>query len=58
MYNDFIFVGPSHDKLRLRNKMDTIDVLQTIYESEGDFLSRSDNSGTHNKEKGYGNQLV
>ena len=51
MYNDFIFVGPRLDNLRLRNKRDTIDVLQTIYDSKVIFLSRSDNSGTHNKEK-------
>tara|TARA_B100000963_G_C22553388_1_gene637863 strand:+ start:543 stop:1349 length:807 start_codon:yes stop_codon:yes gene_type:complete len=51
MYNDFIFVGPSLDNLRLRNKKDTIDVLRTIYDSKVIFLSRSDNSGTHNKEK-------
>ena len=40
MYSDFIFVGPSHDNLRLR-QMDTIDVLHTIYGSKVIFLSRS-----------------
>ena len=51
MFNDFVIVGPYFDKLNLDQSNDITDVLSRIYSSRATFLSRSDNSGTHNKER-------
>ena len=48
MYNDFVLVGPSSNKLQLDN--DIVKALQAVAESKSTFISRGDNSGTHKKE--------
>lgn len=50
MYNDFIFVGPESDAANLR-QVDTVkEVMQSLIDKQSVFVSRADNSGTHNKE--------
>lgn len=51
MYNDFILVGPTTDPARLRGKQDVLDVLRAIVASRATFVSRGDNSGTHQLEQ-------
>jgi tungstate transport system substrate-binding protein len=57
MYNDFIIVGPTADPARLRGRKDVIDAmkaLQAAGTSQGTrFISRGDDSGTDQMEKGY-----
>ncbi len=52
-YNTFVILGPKDDPAGIR-KMDPISAMIAIYEAgEGDFakfVSRGDNSGTHNRE--------
>lgn len=53
-YNYFVIVGPKEDPARAFNSATPIEVFKKIYEA-GEagktlFISRGDNSGTHNKE--------
>lgn len=50
MYNDFILVGPESDPAGIQGMTDATAALQQIAETEALFVSRGDNSGTHNKE--------
>ncbi|MGI6096894.1 MAG: substrate-binding domain-containing protein [Dethiobacteria bacterium] len=54
MYNDFVFLGPVGDPGALKESAGLTEALQKMVEhmnSKGiSFLSRGDNSGTHNKE--------
>lgn len=49
MYNDFVLVGPADDPAGLRGKPLT-EALRTLAAGKGTFISRGDNSGTHQKE--------
>ncbi|MEJ5349758.1 MAG: substrate-binding domain-containing protein [Desulfosoma sp.] len=50
MYNDFVLVGPPNDPASVRGT--TIEeALRRIYASSSVFVSRGDDSGTHQKEK-------
>ena len=51
MYNDFVLVGPKSDPGDIQNKKSIISALRTINNDELNFVSRGDNSGTHQKEK-------
>ena len=52
MYNDFILVGPEDDPLNLKSDYpnDILEGLKTLEETETEFVSRGDDSGTHKKE--------
>ncbi|MHA2253309.1 MAG: substrate-binding domain-containing protein [Candidatus Kariarchaeaceae archaeon] len=50
MYNDFVIIGPETDPASISNLTSVEVVLQKIYSSKNEFISRGDNSGTHNKE--------
>ncbi|MEX0371598.1 MAG: substrate-binding domain-containing protein [Tateyamaria sp.] len=52
MYNDFVFVGPSDDPARVADAESAVEALQAIAVSNAAFVSRGDDSGTHNKELG------
>ena len=52
MHNDFVVVGPPADPARLQGAKTSAEVFRRIAASQALFLSRSDNSGTHAKEKG------
>ncbi len=51
MYNDFVIVGPKEDPARIRGMTDAKKALKKIAEAQADFISRGDDSGTHQKEK-------
>lgn len=50
MYNDFVFVGPSHDPADIKTSKDSVGALKKIANSKIPFISRADNSGTHRME--------
>ena len=50
MYNDFVLIGPAADPAGVKGK-DIPAALKTFAEKKIPFVSRGDNSGTHNTEK-------
>lgn len=53
MENDFIIAGPAADPAKVRGMPATVDAFRTISEAKAPFISRSDESGTHAKEKSF-----
>jgi tungstate transport system substrate-binding protein len=53
MYNDFIIVGPKNDPAGVRGGRDVIAAMKKISASGARFISRGDESGTHQMEKDY-----
>lgn len=53
MYNDFIIVGPKSDPVGVRGSKDVIAAMKKISASGAKFVSRGDESGTHQMEKDY-----
>ena len=53
MYNDFIVVGPKRDPAGVRGSKDVIAAMKKISASGAKFVSRGDESGTHQMEKDY-----
>lgn len=53
MYNDFVIVGPARDPAGVRGGKDAIDAFKKIATSGAKFISRGDESGTHEMEKSY-----
>ncbi|MBZ0169445.1 tungsten ABC transporter substrate-binding protein [Candidatus Methylomirabilis lanthanidiphila] len=51
MHNDFIVVGPKEDPAQIRGMKKASDALRRIAEMKAAFVSRGDNSGTHQLEK-------
>lgn len=51
MYNDFVILGPKEDPAGISGLNDAKEALRRIYEAKQIFISRGDNSGTHEKEK-------
>ena len=51
MYNDFIIVGPSNDPAQLGVATGAADALKKMAAASALFISRGDESGTHQKEK-------
>jgi hypothetical protein len=50
MYNDFVILGPASDPAGIKGMTDAAAALEQIASSQSPFISRGDNSGTHNKE--------
>ncbi|HHX65125.1 MAG TPA: solute-binding protein [Chloroflexi bacterium] len=50
MYNDFVILGVPDDPAGIGGMTDAVAALTRLAESESTFISRGDNSGTHNKE--------
>ena len=50
MYNDFIVVGPASDPAGLAGATNATEVMQKIIANAAPFVSRGDNSGTHQLE--------
>lgn len=50
MYNDFVLVGPETDPAGIEGGADITYALSAIAESQSEFISRGDDSGTHKKE--------
>lgn len=51
MENDFIIVGPESDPAKVKGKTNAIEAFKMMAEAKSPFVSRSDESGTHVKEK-------
>jgi tungstate transport system substrate-binding protein len=51
MYNDFVVVGPPADPAKLREATDAVDAFKRLAAARATFISRGDESGTHEKEK-------
>jgi tungstate transport system substrate-binding protein len=51
MYNDFIILGPANDPANIKSTKNSAEALKRIAASASRFVSRGDNSGTHNLEK-------
>ena len=50
MYNDFVLVGPRDDPAGIHGGDNILEALRRIAETETIFISRGDNSGTHDRE--------
>jgi tungstate transport system substrate-binding protein len=51
MYNDFVIIGPAEDPAKIKGMTKAADALKAIAKTGSRFVSRGDNSGTHNLEK-------
>ena len=51
MHNDFIIVGPAEDSAKIKGLPSAVDALKRIAEAKATFVSRGDNSGTHQLEQ-------
>jgi len=51
MVNDFVIVGPSNDPAKASSTRSAAEALRLIQKSGARFVSRGDNSGTHNLEQ-------
>jgi tungstate transport system substrate-binding protein len=51
MYNDFVIIGPKDDPVKIRTLKSAEAALKAIERAKARFVSRGDNSGTHNLEK-------
>jgi tungstate transport system substrate-binding protein len=51
MYNDFVIIGPTGDPAEVKSAKTAADALRRIARAQATFISRGDESGTHQKEK-------
>jgi tungstate transport system substrate-binding protein len=51
MYNDFVILGPADDPAGLKSAKTAAEAFQRIAETQQIFISRGDESGTHQKER-------
>ena len=51
MYNDFVIVGPPSDPAHLRDADGALNALKRLAAAPAPFISRGDESGTHQKER-------
>jgi len=51
MYNEFVLVGPPEDPAGIAHSSNSSLALKAIAQNQSQFISRNDNSGTHNKER-------
>ena len=51
MYNDFVIIGPKDDPAKVKSVKTALAALKQIEQARARFVSRGDNSGTHNLEK-------
>jgi tungstate transport system substrate-binding protein len=51
MYNDFVIIGPAGDPAKIKGMTKAVDAMAFIASTGSRFVSRGDNSGTHNLEK-------
>jgi tungstate transport system substrate-binding protein len=51
MYNDFVIIGPAADPAGVRQAKTAAEALKKIAGAQAIFVSRGDESGTHQKEK-------
>ena len=58
MYNDFVIIGPKEDPAKIKSVKTALAALKLIEQSKSRFVSRGDNSGTHNLEKSLWKEAV
>ena len=58
MYNDFIIIGPADDPAKIKSTKSSVQAMKQISSSQTRFVSRGDNSGTHNLEKALWKQAA
>ena len=58
MYNDFVIIGPKEDPAKIKSAKTALAALKLIEQSKSAFVSRGDNSGTHNLEKSLWKEAV
>ncbi len=51
MHNDFLLIGPAADPAKIRGLSSAIEAFRRIADVKAPFVSRGDNSGTHQLEK-------
>ena len=51
MFNDFVLVGPTDDAAKVIESRNLIDAMRRIAASNARFISRGDQSGTHEREQ-------
>ncbi|GAB4348664.1 MAG: substrate-binding domain-containing protein [Candidatus Abyssubacteria bacterium] len=51
MYNDFVLVGPPDDPAKANTSASATEAFQKIADASAPFISRGDDSGTHQKER-------
>lgn len=51
MYNDFVIIGPASDPAGVKETKTAAEAFKRIAEKQAKFISRGDESGTHQKEK-------
>ncbi len=51
MHNDFLIVGPAGDPAKIRGMASAVEAFRRLAEAKATFVSRGDNSGTHQLEK-------
>jgi tungstate transport system substrate-binding protein len=51
LYNDFLIVGPAEDPARVKGAASAVDAMRRLAASDQRFLSRGDESGTHERER-------
>ena len=51
MHNDFLIIGPADDPAKIRGMKSAVEAMKRIAEAKATFVSRGDNSGTHQLEK-------
>src|SRR5262245_48142209 len=50
MYNDFVLIGPKNDPAGIKGTRDVVAALKALKDKQLPFISRGDNSGTHQAE--------
>lgn len=58
MYNDFVLVGPARDPAKVRSQKTIVAALQELARIQATFVSRGDESGTHQKERALWKQAA
>ncbi len=53
MYNDFVVVGPGEDPAGIRGMKDVVEAMRKLKRARARFVSRGDDSGTHQMEQSY-----
>jgi tungstate transport system substrate-binding protein len=51
MHNDFLIVGPADDPAKIKATKSAVEAMKRIAAAKATFVSRGDNSGTHQLEK-------
>ncbi len=51
MHNDYVIVGPDADPAAIKGLTNAVEAFLKIAQTQSMFISRGDDSGTHNKEK-------